>query len=553
MIVDVKTTLRGGAALLALAAAQAAPLPAGAQGLPPALQRLPGANPDRINEEQRQRLQERANPELARPSTPQVDAPPPADRTERDTPEVRFTLTRIAFDRSDYLTPAELDAFAQPLIGREVTLGELQRVVDDVNALYARRGLTTARAVLPTQPVEGGVVSIRLVEGRIGGTTVEGAGPRTSAYVRRRAALPEGTLAAPAALEQRLRVFNTNNDAQLRARLAPGESFGRTDVVLGAREPARVSADVFSDNNGFASTGETEVGAVLRGYRLFSATDRLSAVFVASRGVRSGNLSLSAPIGDRFRVSASASGGRTRVLFGQIAALGVRGTSLSLGGDVAALLLVGDRSTITATASVQASRSQTEISGQRVIENEALNVSAGIIASYAAPGFALSAQHQVTVARVDERLSGAHVAPVLWQGSALVAHAVGSGWQARLRGDWQLASDSNLPGILQYQIGGSRSSRAFAPGVAAGDRGLSVSAEMAYGAVAGGVQFEPFAFVDHAQTHAPGFGASLQSVGLGLAVSAGARAQLRVTGATSFHETGVDADSRAFFSATVHF
>jgi len=527
---------------------------AAAQVAPPAqvLQRNPAVNPDRINEEQRQRLQDRVTAEPTGPATPQVEVPPPALQTEGNGPEVRFTLARIVFDPSAYLSDAELQALARPLVGQEVTLAALQRIVDQINAIYAARGLTTARAILPTQPIEGGVVTIRLVEGKIGSTTVEGASARSSAYVRDRAGVAQGTLAAPDTVAQQLRVFNLNNDAQVRARLAPGQGFGRTDVILTASEPTRFSADVFTDNNGFASTGETEVGAVLRGYRLFSAADRLSAVFVASRGVRSGNLSLSAPLGDRLRISASAAYGRTRVLFGPIAALDVRGTSFSLGGDLAGLLLVGDRVTVTGTAGVQSSRSITEISGERVIENLNLNGSLGLAASYSVPGFAASIQHQVTLARVNEVLSDTQIQTVLFQGSASVAKAIGDRVQARLRGDYQLATERNLPGVLQYQIGGSRSARAFAPGVAAGDRGLAAAVELAYGTAIATVSLEPFVFVDHAQVRAPGFDASLQSIGAGIAVAGGARAQLRLTGATSIHASGTGGDTRAFFSANLH-
>lgn len=530
-------------------------VPAAAQVVPPAqvLRNNPAANPDRINEAQRQRLEERAAPETPRRTEPEVEAPPPAEPIADDKTAVRFMLAAITFDPSSYLTAVELDALAEPLIGKEVVLGDLQRLVDAINILYAQRGLTTAQAALPAQQIDGGVIHIKLIEGRIGTIAVEGGSAGSRAYAHR-AAPREGSLARPAALEQRLRLFNLNNDAQLRARLAPGTSFGKTDVTLTIAEPPQVSGDVFVDNNGFESTGTQEVGAILRIYRLLGDEDRLSAVVVRSRGVGSANVSLGNPVGDRFRIGVSGSYGSTHVLFGQLATLDVRGTSLSFGGDAAALLAFDERSTVTATIGVQSSLSRTSIGGQRVIENASISGSAGMTATYSVPGLLISSQGQITLADVRERLSGAETAPLLFQGSTQIAKSVVYNVQARVRGDWQLSTKRNLPGMLQYQIGGSRSLRAYAPGIAAGDDGLSLSGELAFAATYKRVALEPFAFVDFAHTSVVGQTMDAGAAGLGIGMTVSPWINLRGTVATDIgHSANVKGSSRSYVSATAHF
>lgn len=522
--------------------------------IPDALQRNPAANPDRINAEQRRRLEERAQGDTTTPSRPEVEAPPPASAAGGAADSVTFRLTAVRFSPSDYLSRAQLEATAADLIGRDVGVGDLRTVVDRVNALYAARGLTTARAVLPPQDVRSGVVDVRLVEGRIGETRVEKATGRSADYVRRRGGLAPGALASPADLTRRLRQFNQNNDVQLRARLAPGAQFGMTDLVLVAVEPRRLSADIFTDNQGFESTGRQEVGAVLRGYRLFDAADRLTAVAVASRGVRSANASYSVPMGDRFRLGASASYGTTRILFGNLARLGVRGTSSSFGADASALLLVSDRATLTATAAVQTTMSTTRIAGATVIRNELLTPTVGLTAAYAVPGLALTIAHQLAVPTVRERISGDGVSPLMWQGSIAATSGSVDGWQVRARAEWQLASASRLPGILQFQIGGPRSSRAFEPGIGAGDRGLAAGLEIGRTFTAPGVQIDPFVFVDHAQASQPGLFASLQSLGAGVAVAVAPRVQARATVAHSIGDRNAGGpSSRAFAAVTLRF
>jgi hemolysin activation/secretion protein len=407
---------------------------------------------------------------------------------------------------------------------------------------------------LPAQQIEDGAVRVALIEGRVGGSRRRGRVRPHPPPGRTRGGSRQGSLAAPRALEGRLRLFNANNDAQARARLAPGTEYGTTDVTLTLAEPARYSGDLFIDNNGFESTGALEVGAVLRAYRLFSDADRLSAVIVASRGVVSSSLSLSTPIGDRFRVGASGSYGRTRVLFGSLASLGITGTSLSFGGDAAALVLINTKASVTATASIQTTLSRTEIAGERVVENDAINASAGALATYAVPGLSATLQAQVTRAHVRERLSAETVKPLLLQGSAALAKALGKDFQGRLRGDWQLATRDNLPGILQYQIGGTRSARSLTPGAGAGDSGFSTAAEFAYATVLDGVAIEPYAFVDHAQTSLPGQRLSAQSAGVGVNLSFGAKVFLRGTLATTVrHSAGLEGSTRGYISATARF
>ena len=69
---------------------------------------------------------------------------------------VRFQLKRVDFTRSELLPEATLRELAAGIEGREVSLAEVQAVVDRINALYRDRGVPTAQAVLPAQDVTDG-------------------------------------------------------------------------------------------------------------------------------------------------------------------------------------------------------------------------------------------------------------------------------------------------------------------------------------------------------------------------------------------------------------
>ena len=524
------------------------PVPAAAIALPPAV------NPDRINAEERRRLEQRLAP-LPERTGPLVAPPPPPPAAAADASAVRFTLTAVTFDPSRYLTPSELDALARPLIGTSVAVADLNALVERVNDLYAARRLVTARAVLPVQDIKNGVVAIRLIEGKVGRVGAEGGSRRSRAHVDDRIGIVAGDPADPHDLELELRRFNLQNDVQLRARLASGDAFGTTDVALDVTEPHRLGLDAFVDNNGFASTGTLQGGGVLRAYRLLTRADRATAGVVASRGVLSESLGYSVPIGPVVRVGIAGSHGTTALTTAAPASLDIRGESTSASVDLIALLVVTSRLAVTAGANAAFTRSNTDIAGQRVIDNAEVTGGGSGAVNFSAPGVALALTTDVSVARVRERISGTQRMPLLWRGSFAAATAIGTtGSQVRLRGDWQYSPSQDLPGLIQYQIGGARSTRAFGPGVAAGDRGFSVSAEAAHSFSTGGATIEPFVFVDHAQASTSTTRVALQSAGAGIALQLGPVLAVRAHYAHGIGHHGLrDTASRGFGSLSFRF
>ncbi len=524
---------------------------AAAQQVPPL---PPSLNPDRINAEERRRLEQLTAPKPAARAK-LVEPPAAASAMPAAASAVHFVLTAVKFDASAYLTASDLDALVKPLIGTSVSVGDLQALVERINALYTARGLVTARAALPVQDIKDGVVTVRLIEGKVGHVGTAGGSARSRRHTSERIGIAPGDLADPHGLELELRRFNLQNDVQLRARLGSGDDFGTTDIALDLVEPHRLGVDLFLDNNGFASTGTVQGGGVLRAYRLLTAADRVSAGITASRGVLSESLGYSVPWGSMLRFGISGSHGTTALTTAAPARLDIRGTSTSGSADVAALLFVTARLAITAGASVSVTRSNTDIAGRQVIDNAELAGGGSLLVNYAAPGFALGAATDVSVARVREHVSATARVPLLWRGSLVAAKAIGtSATQLRLRADWQFSPSADLPGLLQYQIGGARSSRAFGPGIAAGDRGVSVSGELAHGFAVGDTVFEPYLFVDHAQASTPVGLVSLQSTGAGMNLQLGPLIAFRAHYAQGIGHRGLPGTaSRAFGSVALHF
>lgn len=143
-----------------------------------------------------------------------------------------FQLQKVETNPSAILTKAEIAKITSSYEGKNVNIGDLQKMVSEIDALYKQKGYITAGAFLPPQDVHSGVVRVELVEGRVGRVTVTGDKHTDASYYTRRTGLKPGDLVDMGPLEKSLVRFNQTNDAQVRAVLAAGSKFGTTDVNL---------------------------------------------------------------------------------------------------------------------------------------------------------------------------------------------------------------------------------------------------------------------------------------------------------------------------------
>ncbi|SAL28157.1 polypeptide-transport-associated domain-containing protein [Caballeronia sordidicola] len=130
--------------------------------------------------------------QVARPSVagnpldalPQVNAPqkpPPVTvDVQTQTPQIQELLAR-------HLTPQKIqiegvktvpfDEIAQrfaPLVGHDVTIGELMETANGVTALYKERGYALSFAFVPAQTFDNGIVRITVVEGYVADIKIKG-------------------------------------------------------------------------------------------------------------------------------------------------------------------------------------------------------------------------------------------------------------------------------------------------------------------------------------------------------------------------------------------
>ena len=106
----------------------------------------------------------------------------------------KFLLRKVQFDPSKFITPEELDEISKKYVGKDADIATLQHLAADINAVYAERGIVTGIATLPEQDANGGIVRVKLTEGRLQKTTIEGNKQTSTLSILERVKEPEGEI-----------------------------------------------------------------------------------------------------------------------------------------------------------------------------------------------------------------------------------------------------------------------------------------------------------------------------------------------------------------------
>ncbi len=157
------------------------------------------------------------------------------------------------------------DGILSPIVdigeGLELTLGILSLMAQEITAHYSQEGYILARAYIPEQEIKDGVVTIRVLEGRVGKVQVTG-NQRfdTDDILDRMKSVQEEPIFQKGTLEKTLLQLNEIVGFNSKTTLKPGQEFGTSDILLDVKEsrPYRISLD--GDNFGSRFTGEQRYG-----------------------------------------------------------------------------------------------------------------------------------------------------------------------------------------------------------------------------------------------------------------------------------------------------
>lgn len=489
----------------------------------PTLSQDPAQIQKQREELERQRSQ---RPGIAPETAPKLSASP-APKVAGPKSSASFLLLKVEFGDSHLLSREELNAAAAPQLNRPTTFADVQALVQRINALYFERGHLTARALVPAQKIQDGLLKIQLVEATLARIDMPAQTRLSPDFVRSVIATAPGELINVPVIGERLERMHRSGETRLALSFSPAEdelAVGQSVINVQVSEPPRWTGRLSLSNEGNDGVGKNQVSFNGGINNLLGFADRLSLLAIHSKGSSSANLQFStAAGGGGLRANAGLSLGQTKTLTGAANDLivdgGSKGFNLGVSQPLALWQGLGGAWALEGAATWGETRSNTRIAGELFSDVDMNSLGAALTLSRQSAGSSVSAT--LTLSSVDTE--AARLDPrnnKLAQLSFYAYQALDAHWSLQSHGQAQFTHEANLPSALQTQIGGAATVRGFAAPTASGDRGGSASLELHRQfdvALQDQASLDAFVFADAGQVRTVGLArVSLGSVGLGL-------------------------------------
>lgn len=269
-----------------------------------------------------------------------VDKPRAAPPTEelRAPESAVVEVKQFRFAGNTLLSDAQLAEAVAPWRNRTLDLNELRKAAAAVAEAYRSAGWIV-RAYLPRQDITDGTITIQIIEAVFGAARAESAAGAPPLRLKLDRALnyidavqKKGEPVSAAALDRALLLIEDLPGTGVAGSLAPGARDGETDLLLKLTAKALFNGDVTLDNAGSRSTGSTRFTAALALNSALGHGEQATANVMYTEGSEYLRLGATVPIGAHgWRVGASGSALRYRLVSPEFAALDARGTSNTIG------------------------------------------------------------------------------------------------------------------------------------------------------------------------------------------------------------------------------
>jgi hemolysin activation/secretion protein len=429
-----------------------------------------------------------------------------------------------------------LHALVADAEGKNLTLVELDKVISRISDYYTSHGYPLARAIIPAQTVQAGIVNIQIIVARYGKVVLENRSQvKESVLQATLSSLQSGNDIEQAGLDRTLLLLTDMPGVGVKASLKPGQIVGTSDISISALPTPRVTGNVALDGHGNSATGRVRVGATvnINDPLDLKSSDMLTlSALTSGSGVSYGRIGYEAVLnGQGTRVGGSLSAldyavnsdafedtnGTARVQTLWVKHPFIRTRDLNLYGQIQydgqelrdhASVVDTDRSVKNMTMS---------LSGDS--RDEALS---GGVNSWNAGWTAGKVDFSNVAAKASD-LSGANTQGSFSKWNANLARlqrlSPKNSLYASFSGQW---ANKNLDSSQKMTVGGPSSVRAYEAGAVSGDEGYLLSAELRHDFDSA---WQAVAFVDHSsvtnnKTPLPGSTSSnsevLSGAGLGL-------------------------------------
>jgi len=171
-----------------------------------------------------------------------------------------FTLRSVRFEGATRFTPAELQALAAPFLNRPLRPLDLEDLRQRITRAYVERGHVNSGAVIAPGALQGEMLTLRVVEGRIARLQQRGLERLSPRYLESRLRR-EGEVLDVAVLQERFQLQLADPlFTRLNARLLPDDTPGEAVLDVEATRAPPWQLAVFMHNHVAPAVGSVQLG-----------------------------------------------------------------------------------------------------------------------------------------------------------------------------------------------------------------------------------------------------------------------------------------------------
>ena len=433
---------------------------------------------------------------------PQPDTTPPkGDNILRTQPApgaglpltAAFDVKQINITGNTRFDTPTLQALVAPVEGMRLSLGQLDDAIGVITEFYRRAGYLLARAIIPAQTIENGVVTVLIIEASLGDVQLDNRSAIDTQFLKAPlSVLQRGEVIAQAGLNRALLLLSDVPGIVPSALLKPGQETGTSDMIVEVLPGARARGDVQLDNHGSRYTGRERINANFQWFNPLQRGDVLGVSALSSgSGLNYARLSYERPLDGQGSYAGAAASSLRYTLGDTAAALQAHGSAqqgsvwwrrylvrseagnvglrlqyepLTLRDDVDSTAIFNHRQLHLWSVEAQADAPDNWLGGG--YSSVSLALRSGQVRFDNAQAQSVDAQ----TAGVQGQFS--HAGLTLTRTQAL---GRSTNLALSFNGHW---AQGNLDASQKFSVGGARNVRAYESGVLSGDSGQSLSLEL---------------------------------------------------------------------------
>lgn len=228
-----------------------------------------------------------------------------------------IVVKQFVFTGNTKITSSELYPIVAGFIGKSIGFDDLKLITETITEFYQEKGWLV-RVILPQQDITEGVVTIRIIEAKLGGIKIDNQSKRVSDVRVEQwiyGVIPQASELSLSELDRALLTLNDLPDVRVAGTLQEGAKPGDTILLLTVTDKPLINGQVSADNYGDSSSGTARGSALININAPLGIGDQLSVYGIYSEGNSYGRMSYTLPVGSNgLRVGVNGSSMSYRVL-----------------------------------------------------------------------------------------------------------------------------------------------------------------------------------------------------------------------------------------------